>query len=326
MPRKEVVAHILEKRRSELLSKPNVVGYSNVIQKRIRRGRVVDEPVIRVYVKKKLPRNLLRPQDLVPEEVEGIRTDVVEIGEVEAWALLQPRAAASPLYTGRYRPVIAGVSIGHYQITAGTLGWYVKAPNAEILFASNAHVFTPNASGQEGQYEGDPILQPGPYDGGRNPDDKVAEYVWHKRVVPEGEGGINHIDFAVARPVVDYLVRNYHGTQPVHAIGLLFAGSSSITVVCKCKHIYNEGYRFIDFTGAEMKCVDPLDDEVTLSATKEGRTTGYHGNIITDESAAVRVNYGGFTAYFEDVIFFRNPFGQPGDSGSFVFIPDASFD
>ena len=61
---------------------PNVVGWSNKIQKKIIRGIISDIDCIRIYVSKKLPREMLRRDELIPEEVDGIKTDVVEVGRL----------------------------------------------------------------------------------------------------------------------------------------------------------------------------------------------------------------------------------------------------
>jgi intein/homing endonuclease len=92
---------------------PNVVGYSSQLQPRIRAGRVIpEEKCIRVYVKKKLPLIQLKPEHVIPREIDGIPVDVVEIGEVRALGVDR---------TKKFRPLVAGVSIGHYKITAGCL-------------------------------------------------------------------------------------------------------------------------------------------------------------------------------------------------------------
>ena len=64
-----------------------------------------------------------------------------------------------------------GVSIGHYAITAGTPGAFVKdKTTAETLILSNNHVM---ANSNDASI-GDAILQPGPADGGKSPQDRIA--------------------------------------------------------------------------------------------------------------------------------------------------------
>lgn len=133
------------------------VGYRNYMEE------ATDELALAVLVEKKRPVEALRPEDLIPRDLDGARTDVVEVGRLEAYAT--PR--------DRYRPTIpAGVSIGHYKVTAGTLGAIVfDKATGEPLLLSNNHVL----ANSNDSLIGDPILQPGPTDHGVRPDDVVAQ-------------------------------------------------------------------------------------------------------------------------------------------------------
>ena len=97
----------------------------------------------------------------MPKVIEGVRTDVIEIGEVRA---LQT-------HTSRWRPAPAGVSLGHYRITAGTFGCLVRdrATGAPLMLSNN-HVLANSNDANPG----DAILQPGPADGGRLGADTIA--------------------------------------------------------------------------------------------------------------------------------------------------------
>jgi len=144
----------------ELLAKRNVVGVA-VGYKATAQG-ITDTPAIVVLVEQKLPVAALTSADEIPSEINGIRTDVLQVGRLEAQ--VTPK--------DRFRPMIpGGVSIGHYKITAGTLGVIVKdRDTGEPFILSNNHVL---ANSNEAMV-GDPILQPGPTDGGQNPSDVVA--------------------------------------------------------------------------------------------------------------------------------------------------------
>ena len=65
-----------------LLRKANVVGVG--IGLRHRCGYSTDELAIVVSVTKKVPREHLDPNDLVPHELEGIPVDVQEVGPLRA--------------------------------------------------------------------------------------------------------------------------------------------------------------------------------------------------------------------------------------------------
>jgi len=145
-----------KKNRGKLLSLQNVVGVG--VGYKHAGDESTGEPAFIVYVEKKLPvANLVRSH-VVPKKIDGLATDVVEIGVVK---MLGVR-------TNRERPCQPGVSIGHYQSTAGTFGAVVKdKATGELMILSNNHVMANGSSFQEIKAKsGDPILQPGPYDGG----------------------------------------------------------------------------------------------------------------------------------------------------------------
>src|SRR3982751_1195601 len=105
-----------------LLAKANVVGVAVGFKES--KGASTGEVAVIVLVEQKKPLAALSAQDVIPPELEGMRTDVYEVGYLRA---LQS-ASASPLQDpkGRFRPTIPpGVSIGHYKVTAGTFGYLV---------------------------------------------------------------------------------------------------------------------------------------------------------------------------------------------------------
>jgi hypothetical protein len=63
----------------------------------------------------------------------------------------------------RVRPLRPGLSVGHPDVTAGTVGGFVRRPGTEhLLVLSNNHVLADS----DAATEGDPTLQPGVADGG----------------------------------------------------------------------------------------------------------------------------------------------------------------
>ena len=67
----------------------------------------------------------------------------------------------------RVRPLRPGLSVGHPDVTAGTLGGFVRRPGGDrLLVLSNNHVLAASDTAEEG----DPALQPGVADGGTNAD------------------------------------------------------------------------------------------------------------------------------------------------------------
>ena len=64
---------------------------------------------------------------------------------------------------GRVRPLRPGLSISHTDVSAGTLGGFVRQPGAEgLLVLSNNHVL----ANSDAATEGDVVVQPGVADGG----------------------------------------------------------------------------------------------------------------------------------------------------------------
>lgn len=98
-----------------------------------------------------------------------------------------------PWQQQRQLPLRAGLSVGHFKVTAGTLGTFVRPRGGgPLAMLSNNHVLA-NENRAEA---GDTILQPGAHDGGEDPDDAVAalgDFVKLKKLGP------NLVDAACAK-------------------------------------------------------------------------------------------------------------------------------
>lgn len=304
----------------------NVVGYSKKLRRRIRNGAEVDEEVIRVYVSEKLHASALSLRDLIPEEIDGVPTDVVEIGEVKALGL-HPLA-----HVTRVRPLVAGVSIGNWAITAGTLGWFFKDGRGREMLGSNAHVLADDPLSQSSLETR--IVQPGRADGGAVPEDVVGTYHWHQPLAGSscalsnalvgllnGASGLlgrrtrfqlavadrARIDFAVAEPAVEYELKLVTAEEWDGFVGLGFAGSSQASFFCKGEHIEAAGWKPLD------KSVEPATMSETIH--KVGRTSEYTSGMVLDDSAYGRVSYGGLSVVEFDDVILTTPMLEAGDSG-----------
>lgn len=92
----------------------------------------------------------------------------------------------------RRRPLVIGCSIGHFKITAGTLGCFVRdRTTGETLILSNNHVLANENLAQAG----DAIIQPGKVDGGKKTTDTIGKL---KAFVKLKKTGVNFVDCAVA--------------------------------------------------------------------------------------------------------------------------------
>jgi len=120
-------------------------------------GQPTDQPAILVFVEKKLAKRGLiskySEDELVPSEVDGIPTDVIEVGYIQKQNL-----------RARVRPVKPGYSCGHGKITAGTIGGVFADRDGQPVILSNNHVL----ANENNAKAGDIIYQPGPSDSSGN--------------------------------------------------------------------------------------------------------------------------------------------------------------
>ena len=168
----------------EILQLKNVMGVG--IGAKTTGGKETKEICIQVYVKKKLAKKSLQKKDIVSPTFDGVKTDVIEVGEIEAQA-----------YTARLRPIQPGYSIGHHKITAGTFGCLVKDTCCNgIYILSNNHVLANSNMASRN----DPILQPGRYDNGSYPEDVIARLYKFIPIHFNDSKNYNLVDAALARP------------------------------------------------------------------------------------------------------------------------------
>lgn len=163
-----------------LLKKSNVVAVG--VGYREREGQQTGETAMLVFVSKKVASTDLQKNEIVPRSLEGAAVDVVEIGNIQLLGDDEQEPAGLSART-RHRPAPGGVSIGHYKISAGTLGAVVRdVKGGGKLALSNNHVLANSSSGNDGRASpGDAVLQPGRYDGGEPPGDIIGKL---ERFVP----------------------------------------------------------------------------------------------------------------------------------------------
>jgi len=176
---------------------PNFVGISGYLHKKIVKGKVTDVDCIRIYVSKKVPKEELKPEEIMPSEIEGLPTDLVVVPK--------PRA----LSTARWRPTIAGVSETHKDLGACTRSWYVREKETgKILILGCNHCYAKENTAAIG----DECLQPSPANGGIYPNDvsgKLYRFVTIDWVNP------NRVDVALVEPVIDwkYSIHNINAVR-----------------------------------------------------------------------------------------------------------------
>lgn len=280
-----------------IFGRANVVGVA-VGNKKVR-GQATDERCILVYVERKRPEAELRPRDVVPKAIEGVRTDVVETGRFRAVELVQSLDGDR---TRRIRPAPGGVSLGHYRITAGTFGILAQR-NGRPVILSNNHVLA-NANDAE---LGDPILQPGPADGGRFQDAiaRLADFVpiqFNERPL----GPIGRFLERVLGPLLRFL-----------GLGVKRLSSGRTNLVDAAIAVpIDPGLVAPDLLGIG-RVSGSGEASIGQRVRKSGRTTGVTEGRVTGIDAVVEVDYLGRTAIFREQIV-TDLDSRGGDSGSLV--------
>lgn len=291
------VENALQKHRKKLELKKNVIGTG--IGRKIVNGKVTNQEAVVIFVKSKKKPEQLAKRDLIPATISNVTTDVVELGEVKA--LQDPK--------GKFRPAPGGVSVGHKNITAGTLGLWVQK-NDTWYILSNNHVL---ANSNEALMK-DSIYQPGPFDDGKETDTiaKLTDYI-----VIDFNGGDNLVDAALAKVISDFPSTCFLGNifvKSANAISSIFRRNTRLQAIVPIdvedyvdKNILNIGQP-VSFGKAS------IGDKIK----KMGRTTGLTTGTILYENVNVNVNYGsGKIAYFVDQLV-AGDMSAGGDSGSAV--------
>jgi hypothetical protein len=278
-------------------------------------GQRTSEECISVGVTEKKKKGDVEPGLLIPRKIGGKKTDVVSTGVIKALTNV-----------GRLRPCPPGYSIGHYLISAGTLGCLVKKDETDDWWIlSNNHVL---ANSNDAQIN-DEIRQPGRVDGGQpggadriamlrewvvinfdggNGKKKAASLLWKawrwpanavakavncpfrlELTVPGAveQPNPNLVDAAIARPVLQNYVK-----PEIPDIGK------------------PEGVR---------------NFELGETVVKQGRTTEFTQGHVDVIDMAVKVQYGaGKIATFDDQYGIKTDgdFSQGGDSGSAILGAD----
>lgn len=290
------VQKALIKNRKKLLKKHiEAVG----IGYKIKEGKQTCKLAVICSVKKKILLTKVPKKDLIPTKINGILTDVVEVGVIKA------------LHTNRHRPAPGGVSVGHIDITAGTFGCVVKKNNVRHILSNN-HVLACSNNAEIG----DAILQPGSHDKGIFPDDHIADLIDFVPIKFSGissECPITGLFTKIINGVL-YIIRSNTRLQAVKQ-----AGSNLVDAAIACpvfdKDISDEIMKIGKIEGVKSAILG-------MKIQKSGRTTGHTHGEVTQVDVTVNVQYGeDKIASFSDQIM-AGPMSAGGDSGSAVLTED----
>jgi hypothetical protein len=270
----------------EILVMPGVtgvdIGYKEVAGKR------TETLAIRVLVEEK---KNVSPDQMIPREIEGLPTDVIQRGTVKFMA-----------DTTRYDPLLGGGSIGTCWGApgTGTLGVIVQDnTTGQLMGLSNWHVLVYGVVGDI------PVTQPGPADGGRCPSDVIGHLA---------QSAINEfVDCAVtniANRTTEARIAGYIGY--VHGSGVVSIGDR----IKKQGRTSGLTYGDIDTLDATFRIVDYAGTARTFR--HQIGIWRAHGVsdvfIMPGDSGSVFVNYGGQVAG----LLFAGSTGNP-------FLPDGAY-
>jgi hypothetical protein len=155
------------------------------------KGKPSDIQAVRFYVERKLPMSSIPKDHVLPKEIGGVPTDVIQMGRFELCG-----AFPAPV-TRRFRPVQPGCSCSFQapppdqgMLTASTVGAIVQA-NGKTFILSNNHALA-NANALPA---GTPIFNPGLLD---EPDLTADQIAALTSFVPISASAHNVVDCAIA--------------------------------------------------------------------------------------------------------------------------------
>ncbi len=297
------IKKVQKKHQNDFLKKANVVsvgyGYRYV------NGERTDEICIVVGVTKKLPTTQIQTMDVVPQSIEGVIVDVIEVGHIVAQQI-NPR--------DKFRPAMPGTSIGHKNITAGTFGCIVEKGGVQMILSNN-HVL---ANSNDAQL-GDAIFQPGPVDGGTSADEigvleDFVPIIYGNSTVPPPPP-VDPPKCSIAKGVAGAanLAAKTLGRKHRLAAFLPQAVTNRVdaAIARPTDGIVNQIVQIGTPTGT-------TDAELGMPVQKYGRTTLHATETIIQLNATVTVDYGtsGLAIFNSQIM--TGSMSQGGDSGSAI--------
>ena len=289
------VLRVLHKHKTDLILRNKIrrtgVGF------KIKDGKVTEDVGIIIFVRNKPSIQALLEErtEPVPKEIEGYKTDIINIPLGFTPRLNRLLLTSVLLDDLRHRPFSGGAAIINAtgEPATGTLGMVVnKSGVSDKLYAiTNNHVgANEDVEGVEPPTarKGDPITQPGAHGGGRVPDDVIANLSEWNRLKPSSPNNVNYYDFAMAEITAESKAM----AKPYEIMG--------IGKVRGIEEIH-------------------LGDKVM----KRGRTTQKTIGRVTAVAIESTVDYQGYPCNFMDQVAITGipettPFSLPGDSGSII--------
>jgi len=224
----------------------------------------------------------------IPDKLEGVQVRPVITGKI--YALPKPtnpgggKPPKEPINPAGWfeRPVPIGVSTGHPNITAGTIGCRVKK-GGNVYALSNNHVYADENNGVKGV---DPVLQPGPYDGGQNPSDAIGVLEDFEPIAFSTSAN-NTIDAAIAAVIKDGDTLRVGNATPSDGYGMPKSAPTAV--------------------------------RINQAVQKYGRSTGLTKGKVYALNATLTIGYdNGDARFVNQIVIIPGGFSAPGDSGSLI--------
>jgi hypothetical protein len=273
------------------------------------RGEDTQQDAILVFVKKKFPKNELSRNAMIPAVIDGVQTDIIEVGEMRLHA---DRKTV-------LRPARPGVSIGHFKVSAGTFGSIVYDRHSEEAFIlSNNHVLANLTDGTDGRCSlGDTILQPGAFD---NPDGSDHVIGTLKRFIPVHRE-LNSAQCRIALLFEDLINKIIRTFKPQYRVQVLRNNDKINLVDCAVALPANPAD--IDPDILEIGKVAGIKEAALgMAVKKSGRSSGVTHSLILATNVSMKINISKRdSALFADQIL-AGPMSMPGDSGSLILTED----
>ncbi len=291
----------------DLCNTDNVVGLGR--GNKWVRGKDTRQEAIVVLVRKKVDKDQLNRKAVIPDKLDGMFTDVIEVGDIGFHSTRKQLL----------RPAFPGVSIGHYKVSAGTFGAVVRdRDSGEALILSNNHVLANLTDGRDGRSApGDAVLQPGVYDQADGVKNQIGVL---KKFVPIYHE-LNPSQCAIANLFEKILNKLISAFRPQYSVRVL-RNNSRINLV-DCAVATPDSEDSIRSSVLEIGEVAGCKAAVPgMIVKKSGRSSGVTRSIILATEVSMKINVSEQqSAIFADQIL-AGPMSIPGDSGSLVLTED----
>ncbi len=264
----EHLLEVYEKVKAMLASYPNVVNVGIGIKEKD--GKLTDEGCITIVVKEKKNEADLDPDEIIPKEVEGVKTDVI----IQTDRI--PLAVCTDDRSSNYRPIKGGMYIKNYRNGSGiggggTLGCVAQLVSDDSwVILSNHHVLYGN-TGQDGDEIGQPWVG--------------CSWCCKTNVIAKNLTKDEALDCAIAKVEDDIAIEN-----TILEIGNIQVLGATSPV--NGERVRKRGAR-TGFTSGTISFIDPVTKEITIDPKPAGGPAHDPGGCTNYQSGVTVFAYFG---------------------------------